>query len=68
MPTPVLRSLAPVLAALIACAFAAPGASAADAPAKAAKTTTPAHKAAPAPVVFSVPDAQPDQVKAAEMV
>ena len=60
------RSAAPLLAAAIACAFAVPSASAADAPAKAAK---PAKKAAaPAPVVYSVPDASPDQVKAAEMV
>jgi hypothetical protein len=60
------RSAAPLLAALIACAFAVPSAAAADAPAKAAK---PAKKAAaPAPVVYSVPDASPDQVKAAELV
>jgi hypothetical protein len=67
MPTPSLyRSAAPLFAALIACAFAVPSAGAADAPAKAAK---PAKKAAaPAPVVFSVPDASPEQVKAAELV
>jgi hypothetical protein len=60
------RSAAPLLAALIACAFAVPSAGAADAPAKAAK---PAKKSAvPAPVVYSVPDATPEQVKAAELV
>jgi hypothetical protein len=66
----------PAVAALIACSFAAASAFAADAPAKpAAKSAAkpsakPAAKgkAAPAPVVFTVPDAQPDQVKAAELV
>jgi len=62
-PFPV-RAAAPLLAALIAGAFAASTALAADAPAKAAK-----KPAAPAPAVtYSVPDATPDQVKAAEMV
>jgi hypothetical protein len=61
------RRAAPLLAALIAASF-APAAAAADRPAKHAK---PAAKkaAAPAPaVVFVVPDATPDQVKAAELV
>jgi hypothetical protein len=63
------RPAAPLLAALIACVFAVPAASAADAPAKAAKVAKPAKKAAaPAPVVYSVPDATPEQVKAAELV
>jgi hypothetical protein len=59
---------ASVAGALIACAFAASSALAADAPVKAAKPAAKTAKAAPAPVVFAVPDAQPDQVKAAEMV
>ncbi|HEX7436267.1 MAG TPA: hypothetical protein VF308_06140 [Caldimonas sp.] len=58
---------APAVAALIACSFCAASAIAADAPAKAAKPAA-KGKAAPAPAVFTVPDAQPDQVKAAEMV
>ena len=66
-----VRRIAPLLAALIACSFASTVASAADAPAKpAAKPSAkPAKKAAaPAPVTYIVPDAQPEQVKAAEMV
>jgi hypothetical protein len=60
---------APAIAALVVSAFAVAPAVAAE-PAKpaakpAAKTT---RKAAPPPVVFAVPDAQPDQVKAAELV
>src|SRR5712671_6645448 len=52
-------------AAPIAAALAASSAFAADAPAKPGA----AKKAAPAPVVtYVVPDATPDQVKAAEMV
>ncbi len=63
------RSTAPLLAALIACGFAVPSASAADAPAKPARAAKPVKKApAPAPVVYSVPDATPEQVKAAELV
>jgi len=63
---------APALAALIACSFCTAAAVAADAPGKpaakpAAKPASKA-KAAPAPAVFTVPDAQPDQVKAAELV
>jgi hypothetical protein len=61
------RSAAPLLAALIACGFAALPAAAADAPAKAAKAAKPAKKAA-APAAFTVPDAAPEQVKAAELV
>jgi hypothetical protein len=67
MSTPSLvRAASPILAVLIAGAFAGQSAAAADAPAKpAAKKAA----AAPAPVVaLSVPDATPDQVKAAEMV
>jgi hypothetical protein len=68
MPIRFLRS-APAVAALIACSFAAASAIAADAPAKSAKPAAKAKgKAAPAPVAFTVPDAQPDQVKAAELV
>jgi hypothetical protein len=70
MSTRFLRS-APAVAALIVCSLAAGSAVAADAPAKpAAKAgAKPAAKAkAPAPVAFTVPDAQPDQVKAAELV
>ncbi len=52
---------------LIAFAFAASSALAADAPAKAAKPAAKMSKSAPAPV-YAVPDAQPDQVKAAELV
>lgn len=66
MSTRFLRC-APAVAALIACSFCAASAIAADAPAKAAKPAA-KGKAAPAPAVFTVPDAQPDQVKAAELV
>jgi hypothetical protein len=70
MSTRFLRC-APAVAALIVCSFGAASAGAADASAKpAAKPTAkPAAKgkAAPAPV-FTVPDAQPEQVKAAELV
>jgi len=68
MSTRFLRC-APAVAALIACSFGAASAAAADATAKpAAKSGKPAKaKAAPAPV-FTVPDAQPEQVKAAELV
>jgi hypothetical protein len=65
MPTS-LRRFAPALAALAVTAFAcAPAAAAEPAKSKPAKTV---RKAAPAPVAFTVPDAQPDQVKAAELV
>jgi hypothetical protein len=64
-----LTRRAPALAALLACSLAAASALAADAPAKAAKPAVKAKgKVAPAPVAFTVPDAQPDQVKAAELV
>ena len=68
MSTRFLRS-APAVAALIACSFAAAAAIAADAPAKpAAKLGEKTKgKLSPAPA-FTVPDAQPDQVKAAELV
>jgi len=57
-----------IAGALIAGAFAFSTALAADAPAKAAKVAAKSAKAAPAPApVFTVPDAQPDQVKAAEL-
>ena len=59
-----------VAGALIACTLAASGALAADAPAKAARPAAKSAakpKAAPVPV-FIVPDAAPDQVKAAELV
>jgi len=56
---------APAVAALIVCSLGAASAIAADAPAKPAAKSK--GKAAPAPV-FTVPDAQPDQVKAAELV
>ncbi|MEO7115033.1 MAG: hypothetical protein ABIZ18_04170 [Caldimonas sp.] len=61
--------LASVSGALIACALVASSALAADAPAKAAKHAKSSRtaKATPAPV-FAVPDAQPEQVKAAELV
>ena len=58
---------ASVAGALIACAFASSSVLAADGPVKAGKPAAKSAKAAPAPV-FSVPDAQPDQVKAAELV
>ena len=75
MSTRFLRC-APAVAALIVCSLGTASAVAADAPAKpAAKpTANPAakpaakSKAAPAPAAFTVPDAQPDQVKAAELV
>src|SRR5436190_20268006 len=61
---------APALAALIVCSLGAASAVAADAPAKTAKPAAkPAAKGkAAAPAAFTVPDAQPDQVKAAELV
>ncbi len=63
------QRFAPAVAALIACSFAAASALAADAPAKSAKPAAKtSKKAAPAPVAFAVPDAQPEQVKAAELV
>jgi len=65
------RSLrrAPALAALVASALALAPAFAAD-PAKGAPKPSAkmAHKVAPAPVALAVPDAQPEQVKAAELV
>jgi hypothetical protein len=59
---------APAVAALIACSLSAASAGAADAPPKPAAKATAKGKAAPAPAAFTVPDAQPDQVKAAELV
>jgi hypothetical protein len=56
---------APVVAALIACALAAAPAIAAD-PAK--PTTKPAAKPQQIKIGFAIPDAQPEQVKAAELV
>lgn len=68
MSTRFLRR-APAVAALIACSVAAAAALAADAPAKAAKPVAKAKvKAAPPPAAFTVADAQPEQVKAAELV
>lgn len=71
MSTRFLRC-ATAVAALIACSFGAAPAAAADAPGKpAAKPAAKAAakgKVAPAPAAFAVPDAQPDQVKAAELV
>ena len=63
MSTRFLRC-APAVAALIVCSLGAASAVAADAPAKPAAK----GKAAPAPAAFTVPDAQPEQVKAAELV
>ena len=54
---------APIVVALIASAFAVAAVDAAEPTKPASKA-----KAAPAPAVFTVPDAQPDQVKAAELV
>ena len=59
---------APLLVALIACSFAFDAAVAADAPAKTGKSAKVKGKAAPAPAAFVVPEAQPEQVKAAELV
>lgn len=60
---------APAVAALIACSFGAAPALAADPAAKSARPAAKARgKAAPTPVAFTVPDAQPEQVKAAELV
>lgn len=69
MSTPsFVRAAAPILAVLIAGSFPLI-AVAADAPAKPAAKPAAAKKAAPAPAVtYVVPDATPDQVKAAEMV
>src|SRR4051812_20335422 len=70
MPNPMQRS-APAIAALMFSAFALAPALAADPssakPAAKPAATKPARKAPPAPV-FTVPDAQPEQVKAAELV
>jgi len=67
--SPLVRAAAPILAALIAGAFAASTAVAADPPAKPAAKPVAKKAAAPAPAVtYVVPDATPDQVKAAEMV
>jgi hypothetical protein len=68
MPMPSAFRFASIAGALIACAFSLSSALAADSPpVKAAKPAAKSVKAAPAPV-FTVPDAQPDQVKAAELV
>ena len=67
MSTRFLRC-APAVAALIVCSLGAASAGAADAPAKPAAKPAAKGKAAPAPVAFTVPDAQPEQVKAAELV
>ena len=61
--SPLLR-LAPVAAVLVAALVSLPSV-AADAPAKAKPA---AKKSAPAAPVFTVPDATPEQVKAAELV
>jgi hypothetical protein len=69
MPKSIARC-APALVALIACCFAFDASLAADAPAKGAKPAAKAKakgKAAPAPA-FVVAEAQPEQVKAAELV
>src|SRR6478609_7547747 len=64
-----VRAAAPILAVLIAGAFAASTALAADAPAKPAAKPSAKKAVAPTPAVtYVVPDATPDQVKAAEMV
>ena len=62
---PITLRFAPAVAALVVSAFALAPAVAAEPAKPAAKS---ARKAAPAPVAFTVPDAQPDQVKAAELV
>jgi len=67
MSTRFLRC-APAVAALIVCSLGAASAVAADAPAKPAAKPAAKGKAAPAPVALTVPDAQPEQVKAAELV
>ncbi len=65
MSMPSTFRFASVAGALIACAFLSSTVLAADAPAKATKPAAKSVKTAPA---FTVPDAQPDQVKAAELV
>lgn len=67
MSMPTSFRFASVAGALIACAFSFSTAMAADAPAKAAKPAAKSAKAAPAPI-YIVPDAEPEQVKAAELV
>ena len=67
MSTRFLRC-APAVAALIVCSFGAASAVAADAPAKPRAKPAAKGKAPHAPAAFTVPDAQPDQVKAAELV
>jgi hypothetical protein len=61
-----LSRCAPLFAALIVSAFALAPATAAE-PAK-SKAARAVHKAAPAPAAVVVADAQPEQVKAAELV
>ena len=58
---------APAVAALLVCSFGAASALAADAPAKPKLIERVKNKLSPPPA-FTVPDAQPDQVKAAELV
>jgi hypothetical protein len=68
MSTRFLRC-APAVAALIVCSLGAASASAADAPAKpGAKALEKVKNKLSPPPAFTVPDAQPDQVKAAELV
>jgi hypothetical protein len=67
MSTRFLRC-APAVAALIVCSWGAASALAADAHSKPAAKSAAKGKAAPAPAAFTVPDAQPEQVKAAELV
>ena len=63
------HSVAPAVAALIACAFGAASALAADPPARpGAKLVEKVKNKLSPPPAFTVPDAQPDQVKAAELV
>src|SRR4051812_8794637 len=66
MSTRFLRC-APAVAALIVCSLGAGSAVAADAPAKPKLIEKIKGKVSPPPA-FTVPDAQPDQVKAAELV
>jgi hypothetical protein len=67
MPTPFLPR-ASIVAALIASAFTLASVNAAEPAKPASKSAKPAAKVPQIKIGFEVPDAQPDQVKAAELV
>ena len=70
MSISLLRSAPALVAALVACSFAARSGARRRRrrQGRASPPPRPKAKAAPAPVAFAVPDAAPEQVKAAELV